>query len=93
MTKALQNLIDIKQADALAPMDRENILGEVGKMEGGYEELNDRVRSCITGARACSSFPEVQAAACGDDALDCERLAWLLVLGRMDARSANERQL
>jgi hypothetical protein len=72
MTKALQNLIDIKQADALAPLDRERILSAVGSMEGGYEELNDRVRSCITGARACSSFPEVQAAACGDDVLDCE---------------------
>ena len=24
--------------------------------------------------RACSSFPEVQSAACGDDSLDCEPL-------------------
>jgi len=29
MTKALQNLIDIKQADSLDPEDRERILGQV----------------------------------------------------------------
>lgn len=70
MTKALQNLIDVTQAEAVDATDRSRILQMVDNIDGGVEALNDRVRSCITGARACSSFPEVQSAACGDEALD-----------------------
>jgi len=70
MTKALQNLIDVRQAEARDPADAVRILAAAAESEGSFELLNDRVRSCITGARACSSFPEIQAAACGDEVLD-----------------------
>ena len=55
------------QAEARDPADAVRILAAAADSDGSFELLNDRVRSCITGARACSSFPEIQAAACGDE--------------------------
>lgn len=67
MPKALTNLVDIAQAEAKMPEDRDRILNGVKAQKGGVQELNDVVRGVIITSMACGDAPEVLAAAMGDE--------------------------
>ena len=71
MTHALQNIVDVAQAEAAVADDRDRILTMVRDEWGGFDALNAKVVSAINASRSCADAPEVQAAACGDEgALD-----------------------
>merc|ERR1719424_62243 len=66
MTWAMRKVVDVGQAEAAVPADRERILADARTKPGGLEGINARVTSTIRASRTCMKAPEIQAAACGD---------------------------
>ena len=59
-------IVDVRHASATVKTDEERILKSVQESDGGFDGLNQVVRSTIQGAAVSALYPEVQAAACGD---------------------------
>ena len=72
MADALSLIVDVAQAQAAVPADRERILADARTKPGGLEGINAKVVSAICASMACVTSPEIQAAACGDDVLQIE---------------------
>ena len=66
MTHAVSVVVDVGQAEAAVPADRDRILADARTKPGGLEGINARVTSTIRASRGCMRAPEIQAAACGD---------------------------
>lgn len=66
MLTILLFLVDIANAEATVPSDRERILQQVEQFEGGTEGLNNKVKGIISGSLSCVGDAVVQCAACGD---------------------------
>ena len=66
MTQAVSVVVDVGQAEAAVPADRDRILADARTKPGGLEGINARVTSTIRASRGCMHAPEIQAAACGD---------------------------
>ena len=72
MAQAIAKVVDVGQAEAAVEADQVRILGIARSKPGGLPGLNAAVVRAIMAALACMDAPELQAAACGDDALRIE---------------------
>ena len=65
-TGLLSIVIDVEQAGAAIPTDRDRILMRARTRPGGVADLNAKVTSAVRSSRGCVNAPEVQTAAMGD---------------------------
>ena len=72
MAHAISKVVDVGQAEAAVEADQVRILGIARSKPGGLAGLNAAVVSAIMAALTAMDAPELQAAACGDDALRIE---------------------
>ena len=63
--KSLMRLIDVEQAHASSPNDRERILADVKASPGGPSAVNTVARGAVAGAWYGMQYIEVFRAACG----------------------------
>jgi len=82
MLEKMYHLVNVMEAQATVPADRERILREVQEAEGGAAALDSLIKGAIVGAKAMAELqmPAVEAAACGEP-------EWLARLGT-DAMSS-----
>ena len=66
MLEKMKHVIDVANADASVPSDKERILREVENGPGGARGLNRTIKGTVGGALACCGDSTVQCAACGD---------------------------
>ena len=72
MAKAISKVVDVGQAEAAVEADQVRILGIARSKPGGLAGLNAAVVRAIMASLTAMRAPELQAAACGDDALRIE---------------------
>jgi len=64
----LSHTIDVDQAEATVPSDRDMIFDKILSFEGGMAGLNGKVKGVIWGAWTTCRHPELICASCGDAA-------------------------